>query len=182
MGITQCLLKNLYFAAPHSRLCQFDKFPKRPFTLAQWACHFIRRTCPLENSRFQRSYGEKNTEAMDNGVLVPNFLLSKASIFQIANPQGYRKVDVRRFFFQKVLAFNRNSPWFLSNWDPKWLKVLKAPEMKWWLAHRFGSAERIEFTLMKKSNPFKRWVSSEERCTLGINLYRRPTDLNTSFP
>lgn len=86
------------------------------------------------------------------------------------------------FFFQKVLAFNRNCPWFLSNWDPKWLKVLKAPEMKWWFAHGFGSAERIEFTLMKISNPFKRWVSSEERCTLGINLYRRPTDLNTSFP
>ena len=35
---------------------------------------------------------------------------------------------------------------------------------------------------MKISNPFKRWVSSEERCTLGINLYRRPTDPEHFLP
>ena len=43
--------------------CQFDKFPKRPFTVAQWACHFMRRTCPLESSRFQRSYGQRGASS-----------------------------------------------------------------------------------------------------------------------
>lgn len=107
--------------------CQFDKFPKRPFTLAQWACHFMRRTCPLESSRFQRSYGETNTEAMDSGVLVPNFLLSKASIFQIANSKGYRKVDVRCFFFKRYWPLTETPPGSSRTETPSGWKCWKLP-------------------------------------------------------
>ena len=46
---------------------------------------------------------KKNKEAMDSGVLVPN-LLSKESIFQIENPQGYRKGDVQWRIFSKGIG------------------------------------------------------------------------------